>query len=130
MTIRGILLAGGWRNEAEVKTWNNDELFADLVNVMANHSNNDAYYYSSVNKDELIGKVAIVVFLLKLHQSSIGHRVYNKQRLKAWGDDQRNTIIAENYQHTRIPVPDLQGMTNQNLVRLALEWSLIAAEKT
>jgi hypothetical protein len=66
--------------------------------------------------------------LLRLHDSSIGHGVYNKDWLKKWNDgDHRNTIIAENHQHTGIPVGDLQGMSNQNLVRLGLEWSLIAA---
>jgi hypothetical protein len=104
---------------------------ADLINQLVKHSNKDVlYYYNVVKKDELIGKGAIVLFLLKLHDSSIGHGVYNEDKLKTWSDgDHRNTIIAENHHHTGIRVDALQAVINENLVRLALEWSLIAAEE-
>ena len=122
MTLSGILRAGGWAGGGR------DGLITALKQYTAYPGPRHPpsvprdTYYSSLNDDELIGFGANIIFLLKLCVSSIGHGVYNKDWLKKWDEgDHKNTVVAEINKRTGIPVPYLQGLSNQKLVRLALE---------
>ncbi|ACL58425.1 hypothetical protein [Methylobacterium nodulans] len=115
MTLRGVLAAGKWRNEASLKTMSDEDCRNTLIVELAGHTKRAPEDNPQrFNNDELIGKGAIVVFLAQAMR-------YNRDKLKTMSDDeQRNAIIAHNNTRTGIPMDDLKGLTNQQLVRLAL----------
>jgi hypothetical protein len=69
MTLRGILLAGKWRDDATLKTYSDGDYHDALIVELGNHSNNEktvpGYWQQFRDDDVLIGKGAVVVFLLQ-----------------------------------------------------------------
>ena len=132
MTVRGVLLAGKWLTEAQLKPegaqdpkisggWRNH-----LISKLVDHTNPAYYqkkfhrdsvsYFQGCDNDTLIGMGAVIVFL---RESGL----CDEKTLKAVGDDdQRNGLIDQNYRHTGRPVPEFQGMNNQRLVQIGLQW--------
>lgn len=124
MTLGGVLRAGKWKTEDELKTYSDFDCYNTIVSQLKVHSKQDEAYYGHFSGDELIGKGAIVVFLSQVAG-------YGRDTLKTMSDgDHRNTIIAENNKRTGIAIGLLQGMTNQDLVLLGLNTALIIINVT
>jgi hypothetical protein len=119
MTLRGVLVAGKWRNETDLENMSDEDCRNTVIVELSGRSKlpqSNGHiihnYYQRFNNDELVGKAAVVIYL---QESGIR----NLATLKTMSDaDQRTTLIEENYKHTGLPI--LQGLTNQQLVRLAL----------
>ena len=110
MTLDGVLLAWPWRSQTQLEAMSLDDKRNTLIAALAENTNQDASYFQRFNNDALIGKGAV-----------LAHLHYTKGRsvaaLKGMSDDdQRNTLIVGTHIHTGIPVPVLQGYTNQELV--------------
>jgi hypothetical protein len=126
MTLRGVLLAGKWRDEAGLKTMSDGDCRNTLIVELGKHSRHhpENYYQGFPYNDELIGRGAVVVFL----SQAMG---YSIDKLKTMSDaDQRKALVEENYKHTGIPVDDFQNLTNQELVLLGLNRALIIINVT
>ncbi|HEX8251457.1 MAG TPA: ETX/MTX2 family pore-forming toxin [Pyrinomonadaceae bacterium] len=116
MTLRGILLAGKWRTEEELNHMLTEDKRNTLIVEMNKHSNQDVGHFQAMNDDALIGVGAVTVFLLE-------SKIRSNDDLKTMSDDdQRNTLIVENNYRTDNPIPQLQGMSNKELVQMGLEW--------
>src|SRR5271156_4246935 len=90
MTLRGVLTAGKWKTEDELKTYSDDACRNALIDALNDHSNQDVNYYRGFKNDDLIASGAIVVFFSQSQGVS-------RDRLKTMSDDdQRNTIIDHN----------------------------------
>jgi hypothetical protein len=114
MTLHGVLLAGKWTTESGLKQHDDEWWRNHLITKLGHTSAKPDGYYQGFNNDELIGKGAILVFLLQAG-------TYDIAKLKTMSDvDQRKAIIEHDNQHTGIPVAVLQGLNNPQLVRLAL----------
>jgi hypothetical protein len=115
MTLHGVLLAGKWRTEAELKMHDDVWWRNDLITKLNEYTKIEpGFNYQAFINDDLIASGAIVVFL-----SQSGY--YDRDGLKTMtDDDHRNTIIVHNNVQTGIPTGVLQGLTNRQLVRLAL----------
>jgi hypothetical protein len=73
-------------------------------------------YFQRFKDDELVGKGAVVVFLLRAG-------IRDRAALKTMTDaEQRKALIDENIEHTGRPRPQLEGMSNQQLVQMGLKW--------
>ena len=114
MTLHGVLLAGKWTTEP--KSNHNDEWWRNGVISALNDSskNTPSNYYQGFTNDRLIVHAAIVVFLSRAAGYSI-----DTLKTKT-DDDQRNDIIIWNGAHTGFPGSIQWGLTNRQLVRLAL----------
>src|SRR5260370_33822939 len=87
-----------------------------LIVELSKHTNQPVEYFQGFNNDDLVGKGAVVAFLRKA-------AIRDDAALKNMTDgDQRNTMVVENHNHTGTPTPQLQGMSNQDLVKMGLEW--------
>ena len=116
MTLRGVLLACGWRTAEELNNTTTENKRNTLIVEMSTHSNQSVSYFQGLNDHELIGKGATVVFL-----RDAGIRDDAALRHLST-DDQRNTLIVVNNGHTDRPIRELQGLSNQELVQIGLEW--------
>jgi hypothetical protein len=128
MTLRGVLVAAKWRSDTELPTETqlegmspkarSDVLsgFTNKVIVeLAGHSNKDRPYYQGKTNDEIIGQSAVVAFLMQ-------NNGLDRARLITMSDgEQRQLMIEEDQYQTSIPKGDLELMSNQKLVRLALD---------
>jgi hypothetical protein len=111
MTVKGILAAGKWRTEAELKGMSAAEKRNCLVIELNKHSNKSEAYFGGFDDEALAGKGAIVVFL-----KAAGIRT--QSQLKAMPDnDHRNTVIQLIHNFTDEPVPKLQRLSDPELVR-------------
>ncbi len=116
MTLRGILLAGKWRAEDELNHMPTEDKRNSLIVELANHTNQPAGYFQGFDDDTLIGKGATVVFLREAG-------IRDDNALKNMSDnDQRNTLVVENNNHTDKPISSLQNMSNKELVQEGLGW--------
>ena len=116
MTLRGVLLAGKWRTEDSLNHMTTDDKRNTLIVELVNHTNQSIGYFQGFDDDALIGKGVVVVFLKEAE-------IRDEKALKNMSDDdQRNTLIVENNTHTDKPISELQGMNNQELVQVGLEW--------
>jgi hypothetical protein len=68
MTVRGILLAGKWRDEVTLKTMSDDACRKALIAKLREHSCDEekrpGFNWEIHDNDVLIGAGALVVFLL------------------------------------------------------------------
>lgn len=117
MTLDGVLLAGGWRSATDLTQMSSEDKRNTLIVEMSNHTRiPEQYYFQGFDTETLIGKAAILVFLIKAGIRDI-------PSLKGMSDDdQRNTLIVENVGHTQYTVGVLQGMNNRELVQVGLGW--------
>lgn len=114
-TLRGVLRAGEWRSEEELRHMTGGDMRNTLIVELSGHSNQDVGYFQRFDDDALVGKGAMIAFLK-------GARIRNAAALRDMSDeDQRNTLIAESKGHTGFSTSQLQGMGNQELVRLAFD---------
>ena len=91
-----------------------------LIFMLAENSNHPVEYFQGFTRDndnvDLVGKGAVVVFLLRAG-------IRDDAALKKMTDaDQRNALIDANIKHTGRPKAELEGMSNQRLVQMGLEW--------
>jgi hypothetical protein len=111
MTVKGILLAGKWRTEAELEGTSTDNKRNTLIVVLNGLSNQSAQYFQRFDDKALVGKGAVVVFL-----KAAG--ICNDSQLKAMSDDgHRNAVISVIHNFTDEPVPKLQSLPDPELVR-------------
>lgn len=116
MTVRGILIAGHWRTEAELNNMTTDDKRNTLIVVLTTITNQSVHYFQGFADDVLVGKAAVAVFLLEAG-------LVTEAWLKAHTDDnERNTLIDQLNRKTDRPVRELQGKSNGELVVLGLEW--------
>jgi hypothetical protein len=115
MTLDGVLLAGEWRNATDLTQMSSEDKRNTLIVEMSNHTRiPEPHYFQGFDTETLIGKAAILVFLIKAGIRDI-------PSLKGMSDDdQRNTLIAENAGHTQYTGGALQGMNNRELVQVGL----------
>lgn len=116
MSVRGVLLAGKWRTEDELNHMPTEQKRNLLIVELEQHTNQTAQYFQRYDNDRLVGKAATVVFLREA-----GIRDDNALK-RLSDDDQRNILIVENNDHTDRPGPELQGMSDKELVQMGLEW--------
>jgi Jacalin-like lectin domain len=108
MTVKGILAAGNWRREEDLRNATTEDARNTLIVVLNGYSNQR--HYQGFNNDALVGKGAIVVFLLKAG--------YDQSQLQKMSDgDHRNTVITYIHTNTDEPVPALQALGDGELVR-------------
>lgn len=117
MTLDGVLLAGEWRSAADLAQMSTEDKRNTLIVEMSNHTRiPEPHYFQGFDTETLIGKAAILVFLIKAGIRDI-------PSLKGMSDDdQRNTLIVENGGHTQYTGGALQGMNNRELVQVGLGW--------
>jgi hypothetical protein len=113
MTLHGVLLAGKWTTEPESK-YTSDDWRNGLISTLNQYTKIEpGFNYQAFQNPALIDSGAVVVFLL-----AVGWSI---EQLKIRTDDgHRNELIIWNGAHTGFPIPFLQGLTNRQLVRLAL----------
>lgn len=109
--IRGVLLAGGFRTQAELNSMSHDDMRNTLIVEMTNHSNQTDY--QGYSNDDLAGVGAVMVFLRKF-----GIRDDDTLR-KISADDQRNIAIVELGAQTGLGAR-LQAYGNLDLALIAL----------
>lgn len=114
--IRGVLLAGGFRTHAELLAMSHDDMRNTLIVELANRSAQSDY--QRFDNDTLAGMGAALVFLREA-------RIRTDDELRRMtAEDQRNTLIVELNQQTRLPVGHLQGFTTMELVLVGLGSNL------
>jgi len=119
MTLRGILLAGKWRDEATLKTMSDDACRKALIEKLREHScdeekrKRENFNWDQCDNDVLIGSGALVVFLLQAGIRDVAG-------LKTDTDDGHRNILI----YCLRQIPGVQGMSNQKLVQLGLVSSL------
>jgi hypothetical protein len=114
MTLRGVLLAGKWRTEGELNSMSTEDQRNTLIVELSQHTNQPGGYFQGFDNDTLVGKGAVVVFLRES-----GIRDVNTLKTMS-DDDQRNTLIVVNHSRTGKSGAELQGLSNQDLVRIGL----------
>ncbi len=132
MTVRGVLLAGKWAKESDLPpegaqdpkildSWRNGLISAIVASTNQQYYQDEYHvgsvtYFQGFDNERLIGIGAVIVFLLEAG-------FYDSQTIKSRHDDYlRNDLIGQNNIHIGISVSELQGMSNQKLVRLGLQW--------
>ena len=132
MTVRGVLLAGKWAKELDLPPegaqdpkildgWRNGLISAIVASTNQKYYQDEYHvesvtYFQGFDNERLIGIGAVIVFLLEAG-------FYDSQTIKSRHDDYlRNDLIGQNNIHIGISVSELQGMSNQKLVRLGLQW--------
>ncbi len=116
ITLDGVLLVGGFRDAAALAKMEAEDKRNTLIVELTKHSNQSGPHYQRCNSEQLVGKGAVALFLLKAG-------VKNTKQLELMSDDdQRNALIAATEKHTRRGVKELQGMTNRELVRVSFAW--------
>jgi aerolysin toxin len=116
MTVRGLLIAGHWRTEAELNSMTTDNKRNTLIVVLTTITNQSVSYFQSLDDNTLIGKAAIAVFLL---EAGLVHEAWLKAHKD---DDARNALIVQLNMKTDRPIKELQGKSDRELVVLGLEW--------
>ncbi len=116
MTLGGVLLAGEWRTADDLKKMTKEDARNTLIVELSKHSNQPVEYFQKFDDNALVGKGATVVFLMEA-------RIRDNKALKNMSDDdQRNTLIVENGNHTGKSGSEMWKMSDQQLVQLGLEW--------
>ena len=107
-------MAGKWRTQEEVNKAKAEDVRKALIVELSKRSSRPEGYFQDKKDDELVGFGALVVFLLK---TGIRDDNWLKQNTE---DDHRNILIYVLTAETQRP--GLQGMSNQELVQIGLEW--------
>ncbi|WP_405183627.1 hypothetical protein [Nocardia sp. NBC_01377] len=85
-----------------------------LITELTNRTNQSVSHYQSLNDDDLAGAGAVLVFI---RQAGIRTDL----EIESMSDDDlRNTLIVEVNLQTGVSVPQLQGLTNSELVLVGL----------
>lgn len=112
--IRGVLLAGKFRTQHDLNSMTLEDQRNTLIVEMSGHTNQPVPHFQSLNDAALAGTGAVFVFLRDA-------RIRTDAELKTISDDdQRNILIVELANQTRLSGAVLQGMSNMDLVALGL----------
>jgi len=112
--IRGVLLAGKFRTYHELNEMSHEDQRNTLIVELAGHTNQSVSHFQSLSDVKLAGAGAVMVFLREA-------KIRDERALKAISDDdQRNILIVELGAQTHADARTLQGMSNMDLVLLAL----------
>lgn len=112
--IRGALLIGGFRRQAELLQMSGEDHRNTLITELAGRTRDDMRFYQGLSDADLGGAGAVLVFLRLA-------RIRTDAELKSMRlDDLRNTMIVEMAGQTRRA--DLQALTNAQLARTALGY--------
>ncbi len=109
--IRGVLLAGHFRTQAELNAMSNDDMRNALIVELTRLSHQADY--QRFDDDTLAGMGAVMVFLRE------GHLRDDAALSAMTADDQRNTLIVELDGQTHVGSA-LQGFDNLDLARIGL----------
>jgi hypothetical protein len=114
--LRGVLLAGNFRTQRELNAMSSEDHRNTLIVELVNYSNHPTAHVQSLDNSSLADAGAVMVFFRK-------GRIRTPEELKTMSlDDQRNTLIVELHSQTGRPVPELQSLSNGELVLLGLEF--------
>jgi len=109
--IRGALLAGKFRTQAQLNKMSHDDMRNTLIVELANRSNQSNY--QAFDNDTLAGMGAALVFLREA-------KIRDDATLTTMSaDDQRNTLIVELAAQTGLG-QELQGFSTMDLVLIGL----------
>src|SRR6266700_836382 len=112
--IRGVLLAGKFLTQHELNKVSANDQRNRLIFEVATRTKENGGHLQGMDDDTLSGVGALFVFLR-------GAKIRSDQDLKTMtADDMRNTVIVVVNAQTALPVPNLQGMKNIDVVLLAL----------
>lgn len=110
--LRGVLLGGPFRTQAELNRMSPEDHRNTLIVEMANHSNQR--HFQSLDNAVLEGAGAVMATLRRA-------RIRTDAELRQMStEDQRNTLIVELGAQTRKTIAELQGLSNLGLVLAAL----------
>lgn len=115
-TIASVLIVGKFRRQSDLVGISLDDQRNILITELGGRTNQSGGYYRSLDNDTLAGAGALLVFVRAA-------KIRTDQDLKTITDDDiRNIFIVEIYGRTGRT--DLQGLSNIQLVRLALslQW--------
>ena len=115
-TISSVLIVGKFRRQSDLVGISLDDQRNILIVELGGRTNQSGGYYQSLDNDTLAGAGALLVFVRAA-------KIRTDQDLKTITDDDiRNIFIVEIY--ARTGRTDLQGLSNIQLVRLALsiQW--------
>lgn len=117
LTLDGVMIAAGWRSAADLAGMLEDGKRNTLITCMGGYARIPVQnYFQGFDTETLVGKAGITVFLFKAGFADM-------PSLKGMSDDeQRNSLIVLNANHTNISIPRLQGMNNHELVQVGLGW--------
>ena len=111
--VRGVLLAGRFRTQAELNTMSHDDMRNTLIVELTKHSAETVAACQARDDATLAGMGAVMAFLLRT-----GIRDATALRTMS-ADEQRNTLIVELDAQTGAG-RELQGLTELELVLVAL----------
>lgn len=115
-TISSVLIVGKFRRQSDLVGISLDDQRNILITELGGRTNQSGGYYQSLDNDTLAGAGALLVF-------ARAAKIRTDQQIKTITDDDlRNIFIVEIYARTLRT--DLQGLSNIELVRLALsiQW--------
>jgi hypothetical protein len=112
--IRGVLLAGGFRTQAQLNVMRRGDQRNTLIVELANHSRSSVADLQALPNDVLAGAGAVMVFLRR-------GGIRDDAALRTMSvDDQRNTLIVELGIQTGARIDQLQALDSLDLVQLGL----------
>lgn len=112
--IRGDLLVGKFRSQADLDRMSTEDQRNTLIVELTGRTANDVHFYQGLNDFDLAGAGALLVFL----RETGARNDADLKRMTA--DDMRNTAIVIIAAQTGRPGPQLQAMNNIQLTQLVL----------
>ena len=113
--ITGVMVAGKFRTRQQLNAMPFEDRRNTLIAELSNRTKDTVGYYQSLNDADLAGTGALLVFLRET-----GSRT--DQQIKAMSaGDMRNTVIVEANVRTGRAIPDLQAMSNLEMVKLLIK---------
>jgi len=108
--IRGVLLAGKFRSQRDLNAMTDGDQRNTLIVELSNRTGQSVSHYQAMDDSALAGIGAVLVFL----RESL---IRGDADLRAMSDaDMRNTLIVELAAQTQRTIPDLQSLSNLDLV--------------
>lgn len=111
MTVRGILVAGGWRTAEQLDTISGEDKRNTLIVELGGHSNHDGAYFWGLDDAALVQRGAVVVFLLTTG-------IHDRSWLKAHScAEHRDAVIQLIHNARDEPYETLKKLSEGELVR-------------
>ena len=112
--IRGVLLAGKFRTQAELNGMSPEDQRNTLIVELSGRTNQSVGYFQSLDDVTLGGTGALLIFLREA-------KIRTDAQLRTMSDDnQRNTLISVFQSKFNLPASQFQGMSNADLVLVGL----------
>ena len=112
--IRGVLLAGKFRSNVELSRMSAEDQRNTLITELSGRSNQPVGHFQGMNDFVLAGAGAVMVVLRAAKSRT------DAQLKTISDDDMRNILIVETAAFTHLSGPDLQRLSNIDLVSVAL----------